>query len=46
MTKEIKQKCTIPTYKKKSEARKHGAITYAGHYRVRKTKSGWRAYPR
>lgn len=37
---------TRPTYKKKSEAKRHGAISYAGKYRVRKTKSGYRAYPR
>lgn len=45
MPKEVKQKCTIPTYRKKSEAKQHGAITYgAESYLVRKVKGGYRAY--
>jgi hypothetical protein len=34
-----------PTYKKKSQAKKHGYITYGkGNFRVGKVKGGWRVY--
>ena len=33
-----------PTYKRKGDAKRHGAITYgSGNYSVYKVKSGWKA---